>query len=73
MCLGKTPSPARIVMPPQPPPPAMRDEPEIAEAELEMNVSDAQEGNKRKYRKTAQGSGTSLSSSNYQGGGLNVT
>jgi hypothetical protein len=51
----------------------MRDEPEIAEAELEMNMPETQKGAKREYRKVVSSTGKSESSSNYKGGGLNVT
>ena len=73
MCMGKSQKPPKIVMPPQPPPPAMRDMPEFAEAELEMAVKDTQKGAKREYRKVVSSTGQSQSSSNYKGGGLNVT
>ena len=73
MCLGKTPKPPKIVMPPAPPPPAMRDMPELAQAELEMAVKDTQKGAKREYRKVVASTGTSKSSTAYTGGGLQTT
>jgi len=60
-------------MPPAPPPPAMRDMPELAQAELEMAVKDTQKGAKREYRKVVASTGTSKSSTAYTGGGLQTT
>ena len=63
----------KIQMPPQPPPPAMRDEPEVDAAEFEMQ-EDAKSATetRKKYRKKSKGSSKSISSKKYKGGGLNV-
>ena len=73
MCMGQNRKPPKIVMPPAPPPPAMRDMPEFAEAELEMAVKETQKGAKREYRKVVASTGKSESSSTYAGGGLQTT
>ena len=57
-------------MPPQPPPPAMKDDPEIAEPELDMAPETDQP--KRQYRRVVASAGVSKGSSKYKGGGLNV-
>ena len=55
MCIGKPPAMPKIVMPPQPPPPAMRDEPEVDAAEFEMNdAPDSATKNRKKYRLCAR-------------------
>jgi len=59
-------------MPPQPAPPAMRDDPELAQAELEMAPDTETSKSKRsKYRKTTPGKAKSKAHTKYKGGGLN--
>ena len=73
MCLGKTPKMPKIQMPPQPPPPAMRDEPEVDAAEFDMQEAPkSATETRKKYRKKSKGSSKSVGSKNYKGGGLNV-
>ena len=74
MCIGKTPKMPTIQMPPQPPPPAMRDEPEIDAAEFEMNEAPkSATENRKKYRKKSKSSSKSVGHKKYKGGGLNAS
>lgn len=74
MCIGKPPKVPTIKMPPQPPPPAMRDEPEVDAAEFEMNAAPkSATANRKKYRKKSEGSSQSVASKKYKGGGLSAT
>ena len=71
--VGGSPSPPTIKMPPQPAPPAMRDDPELAQAELEMQTEVETAKEKRaKYRKKTPGKAKSVSHKQYKGGGLNT-
>ena len=73
MCIGKPPKMPKIMMPPQPPPPAMRDAPEVDEAEFEMNEAPkSATANRRTYRKTSEGSSVSKANKDYGGKGLNA-
>ena len=72
MCLGTRPKMPKIQMPPQPPPPAMRDEPEVDAAEFEMNAAPkSATQTRKKYRKVSKGKAKSVSHKKYKGGGLN--
>jgi len=75
MCMpSNAPKMPEIKMPPQPPPPAMRDAPEVDAAEFEMNEAPkSATKNRKKYRKKSKGSSKSVGSTAYKGGGLNAT
>ena len=61
----------QIKMPPPPPPPAQMDQPDVAEAEIELlNIPKSSE-KQAKYRKKRKGKKQGKSHSAYAGGGLN--
>ena len=60
-------------MPPQAPAPAMRDVPEVDDAEFEMNEAPKSASQtRRQYRKKSEGSSRSVANKDYGGKGLNA-